>query len=69
MDNIFSKRLKELRIEKNLKQSDLAQVLKVSSRTISFYENGKRECNFNTLLKISDYFGVSIDYLLGKTDY
>ena len=67
--NKFSKRLNELRCEKDISRNELSKILDVSVRTISYWENGERECGFDMLLKISDYFAVSIDYLLGKTDY
>ncbi|MDE6849861.1 MAG: helix-turn-helix transcriptional regulator [Clostridia bacterium] len=41
----------------------------MSIRLISYWENNKRECDFETLKKIADYFAVSCDYLLGRTDY
>ncbi|MBQ8444317.1 MAG: helix-turn-helix transcriptional regulator [Clostridia bacterium] len=67
--NLFSKRIRELRIEKGLTRKQLANSLLVSERLISFWENGQRECGFDMLIKISNIFEVSIDYLLGKTDY
>lgn len=66
---IFATRLKELRLEKQISRSVLAKDLCVSVRLISYWENAKRECDFKTLIKIADYFGVTIDYLLGRTDY
>lgn len=65
MKNQFSKRLKELRIEKNLTQEQLADILAVLPRTVSYWENGKRECDFDTLINIADFFQSSIDFLLG----
>ena len=61
-------RIKELRIEKGITQADLAKILKISDRAVGYYENGAREPDYNTLLKISEYFDVSIDYLLGASD-
>lgn len=69
MVNKFSERLSELRIENNISRAKLAEMLNVSVRLISYWENGERECSFNTLIKISNIFSVSIDYLLGKTDF
>ena len=69
MNNKFSERVYELRIENNLSRAQLALNLNVSERLISYWENGKRECDFDMLLKISDLFTVSVDYLLGKKDY
>ncbi len=61
-------RLKELRIEKGLLQSDIARIINKGERTVGFYETGERDMGTETLAKLSDYFNVSIDYLLGKTD-
>lgn len=61
-------RLKELRIEKGLLQADIAKIIKKSDRVVGFYEKGERDMNTETLAILSDYFNVSIDYLLGKTD-
>ena len=52
-----------------MSRSELAKKLGVSTRLISYWENGQRECDFNMLIKISSLFEVSIDFLLGKTDY
>lgn len=67
--NKFSDRLSELRKEKNLTRVQLADTLKVSVRLISYWENGKRECDFDMLIQIASLFSVSIDYLLGVSDY
>ena len=65
---IFPKRLKELRTEKDISQEELGSMLNLSKSTISLYESGKRESDFNTLNKIAQYFNVSTDYLLGNSD-
>lgn len=67
--NKFNQRVRELRVEKNLSRKDLASTLFVSERLISYWENGKRECDFDMLLRLADFFGCSVDYLLGKTDF
>lgn len=67
--NKFSERIKELRLEKKLSRKELASILFVSERLISYWENNKRECDFDMLLNISNYFKCSIDYLLGKSDF
>ena len=69
MQNTFSEQLNNLRIESNLSRAQLAKQLNVSVRLISYWETGKRECDFDMLIKIADLFSVSIDYLLGRTDY
>ncbi len=69
MKNNFSKRLIETRTEKNLSRNELADKLNVTARLICYWENGERECSFDMLIKISEVLDVSIDYLLGKTEY
>ena len=69
MKNLFHKRLSSLRIESALTRIQLAEKLNVSVRLISYWENGERECSFDMLMSIADIFGVSTDYLLGKTEY
>lgn len=64
----FSKRFKELRRSLNLTQDDLAKKLKLSKSSISMYENGNREPDFETLELIADFFNVDMNYLLGKTN-
>lgn len=66
---IFGDRLKELRIEKQYKQTDIAKMLNVSSNTIYAWETDKQEPSMATLLKLSEMFEVSLDYLFGKSDY
>lgn len=61
-------RIKELRIEKNISQNFLAELLNTSQQSISFYETGKRDPDTKTLEILSDYFNVSIDYLLCKSN-
>lgn len=65
---MFGERLKQLRTEKGLFQKELAKILGVSAGAIGMYENGKRTPDFEILNKIADYFNVSVDYLLGRTD-
>ena len=62
--NKFRENLKEMRISAGLTQKQLAEKLGVLERTISHWESGKRECDFDTLIKISKYFGSTIDDLL-----
>lgn len=61
-------RLKKLRIEKGLLQADIAKVIEKSDRLVGFYEAGERDMSTETLSMLADFFGVSIDYLLGKSD-
>ncbi len=64
----FPEILKYLRTTHNLNQVEFSKVIGVSRSTIGMYETGKREPDFETLEVIADYFNVSMDYLLGKTD-
>ena len=57
-------RLKELRKAKGLSQTQLANELGMIHQTYSNYENEKREPNIATLIKLADYFDVSVDYLI-----
>ena len=66
--NIFSARLKDLRLQCDLTQLELADKIGVNKQTISQYERGVREPGFSRLEALCDYFGVSADYLLGRTD-
>lgn len=61
-------RLKELRKEKNITQLKLAMDLGMNQNAISRYETGEREADYKTLIAIAEYFDVSIDYLLERTD-
>ena len=61
-------RLQELRKKKGLTQLRLAMELNTSQNTISRYETGAHEPSIAELIKIADYFHVSVDYLLGRTD-
>lgn len=61
-------RLKKLRNEQGISQLKLALDLNMNQNSISRYENGSREADYATLIKFADYFKVSIDYLLERTD-
>lgn len=61
-------RLKEIRKGKNISQLKMAIDLNMSQNTISRYETGEREPGINELIKIADYFNISIDYLLERTE-
>ncbi len=61
-------RLKKLRKDKKISQLKLAMDLNMNQNSISRYENGEREADYATLIKFADYFNVSIDYLLERTD-
>ncbi len=61
-------RLKELRKSRGISQVKLAMDLNMNQNSISRYENGVREADYKTLIAFADYFHVSVDYLLGRTD-
>ena len=61
-------KIKQLRIEKGITQSELGRFIGVERSTICQYEKGTRMPDNLTLIKIADYFGVSIDYLLERTE-
>ena len=61
-------RLKYLRKKKGISQLKLAMDLSLSQNSISRYETGEREAGYDLLIKFADYFDVSIDYLLERTD-
>ena len=61
-------RLKALRKQKKISQLKLAMDLDMCQNTVSRYETGEREADYATLIRIADYFNVSIDYLLERTD-
>lgn len=64
----FRIRLKELRDKKGISQYKFADEMKLSQSTIGNWEAGKREPNFQTIIQIAKYFGVTIDYLLGASE-
>lgn len=61
-------RLKYLREQRKISQLKLALDLNMNQNSISRYETGVREADYATLIKFADYFNVSIDYLLERTD-
>jgi len=61
-------RLKEIRKRKKLTQVKVAMDLNMSQNTVSRYENGEREPGVTELIKFADYYGVSVDYILNRTN-
>lgn len=61
-------RLKKLRKERKISQLKLAIDLNMNQNTISRYENVERQADYETLIAFADYFDVSVDYLLGRSD-
>ena len=66
--SVFSERLVQLRKSREMSQIALAKEIGVSSRIYQEYEYGKSEPKMSNLVSIADFFGVSIDYLAGRTD-
>lgn len=65
---MFGTRLQTLRKERKLRQEDMAKQLGIARTTYAMYEQGNREPDYNTLIKLATFFEVSIDYLLGTTE-
>lgn len=65
----FGQRLTDLREEKGIRQKELAVLINVSPSTVSNYENDVHYPDVEILCKLADYFNVSTDYLLARTDY
>lgn len=68
VNEVFPKRLKELRRQSGLTQSEIATKLHIRQQSYARYEFGTGEPNMQTLYELSEIFGVSIDYLFGKAD-
>ena len=69
MKTEFNERLKELRLEKGIRQKDVADAIGVTANAIANYEQGTREPNFEILKALCKFFEVTADYLIGLTDY
>ncbi|MCU5063559.1 helix-turn-helix domain-containing protein [Bacillus cereus] len=65
---MFGTRLHTLRKERKLRQEDMAKQLGIARTTYAMYEQGNREPDYSTLIKLANFFEVSIDYLLGTTE-
>lgn len=64
----FSSRVKELRKERGLKQAEMADILGIKERSYQCYEYRERYPDFPGLIAIADFFDVSLDYLVGRSD-
>ena len=64
----FNERLRELREDNDLTQKELAKLINVDQRSLSFYEIGKYEPNIKTIIKIAQTLNTTTDYLLGVTN-
>lgn len=67
MNNDFPRVMKMLRRERGLRQKEAADQLGVAQALLSHYENGKRECGLDFLVSAADFYGVSVDFILGRT--
>ena len=64
----ISQKIKELRLEKNLKQKDVSKALNIATNTLSQFENNKGRPSLEVLCAMATYYNVSIDYLVGRED-
>ena len=64
----YAKRLRDIREDRDLTQSDVAKVLQTTYQYYSTYESGKRELPFSRAIKLAVFYNVSLDYLAGLTD-
>lgn len=64
----YLQRLKDLREDKDLQQSDIAKLLNTTQPQYSRYETGERELPIRHLVTLADFYGVSADYILGRTN-
>ena len=69
MDNIFMHRIKELRLEKKLNQTDLARICSVEQSCVSKWERGITLPSIDTIIVLCKYFNVSSDYLIGLSEF
>ena len=65
---MFAERLKVLRKGLGITQAQFAEVFKIAHGTIAMWETGRREPDFETVIRIADYFHVSVDYLIGRDE-
>ncbi|MCL2774778.1 MAG: helix-turn-helix domain-containing protein [Oscillospiraceae bacterium] len=68
MNDKFSQCLKEIRVDKNIAQKEIAECLGIYTNAYQLYEYGKRKPSFEIFVKICEYFNVSSDYILGFSD-
>ena len=65
---MYYSRLKDLRIDRDMKQKEVAAVLGIDQRVYSNYETGKREIPARFLIILADFYGTTTDYILGRTN-
>lgn len=64
----FPSRIIQLKTERKLLQKDIASSIGLSLRAYQYYEKGQKEPTLSTLLRLADYFNVSLDYLVGRSN-
>ncbi len=64
---MYFKRIKDLRIDHDLYQKQIANLLKITRQQYGLYESGKRDIPIDLLIKLADFYNVSIDYMLERT--
>ena len=69
MENVFMYRIKELRLEKKLNQTNLAKICSVEQSCVSKWERGITLPSIDTIIVLCKYFNVSSDYLIGLSDF
>lgn len=65
---MYLKRIKDLRVDNDLTQEDIAKYLNISQRTYSYYETGERNFPIDLLIELANYYQISIDYLVNRTN-
>ena len=63
-----SQRIQDLRIDSDLSQKKIGEILHISQRSYSHYETGSRNIPIEMLIRLADYYDTTIDYLVGRTD-
>ena len=61
-------RIQDLRIDSDLSQKNIGEILHISQRSYSHYETGSRNIPIEMLIRLADYYDTTIDYLVGRTD-
>ena len=61
-------RIQDLRIDSDLSQKQLSEILHISQRSYSHYETGSRNIPVEMLIRLANYYDISVDYLVGRTD-
>ena len=65
---MYLKKLKDLRIDNDLYQKEVASILKITRQQYGLYESGKRDIPIDLLIKLADFYHVSTNYILGRTN-